>query len=79
LQIKTGAAAATANAWDIRPRCFSTLAAPQNNVVAVTFWMRAVTAPDDRGLTSFVLQRNRRRLRRWVCAAQSHESPNQTP
>ena len=58
LHVKTGAVAASANAWDIRPRCFSTLAARQNDVVAVTFWMRAVAAPDGRGLTSFVLERN---------------------
>jgi endo-1,4-beta-xylanase len=58
LHVKTGAVAATANAWDIRPRCFSTLAARQNDVVAVTFWMRATAAPDGRGFTSFVLERN---------------------
>ena len=58
LHVKTGAVSATANAWDIRPRCFSTLAARQNDVVAVTFWMRAIAAPDGRGLTSFVLERN---------------------
>ena len=58
LHAKTGAVAATANAWDMRPRCFSTLAARQNDVVAVTFWMRAIAAPDGVGLTSFVLERN---------------------
>src|ERR1035437_6184794 len=58
LHVKTGAVPATANAWDIRPRCFSTLAARQDDVVAVTFWMRAIAAPDGRGLTSFVLERN---------------------
>src|SRR5450759_5307489 len=58
LHVKTGAVAATANAWDIRPRCFSTLAARQDDVVAVTFWMRATAAPDGRGFTSFVLERN---------------------
>src|ERR1035437_2433769 len=58
LHVKTGAVAATANAWDIRPRCFSTLAARQNDVVAVTFWMRTIAAPDGLGLTSFVLERN---------------------
>ena len=58
LDVKTGAVAATANAWDIRPRCFSTLAARQNDVVAVTFWMRAIAAPGGLGLTSFVLERN---------------------
>jgi endo-1,4-beta-xylanase len=58
LHVKTGAVPDTANAWDIRPRCFSTLAARQNDVVAVTFWMRATAAPGGRGLTSFVLERN---------------------
>src|SRR5450756_2311754 len=58
LHVKTGAVPATANAWDIRPRCFTTLAARQDDVVAVTFWMRAIAAPDGRGLTSFVLERN---------------------
>ena len=58
LHVKTGAVAATANAWDIRPRCFSTLPRTQNDVVAVTFWMRTIVAPDGRGLTSFVLERN---------------------
>ena len=37
LHVKTGAVPATANAWDIRPRCFSTLAARQNDVVAAGF------------------------------------------
>ena len=58
LDVKTGAVAATANSWDIRPRCFSTLAARQDDVVAVTFWMRAIAAPGGLGLTSFVLERN---------------------
>ncbi|MCX6632524.1 MAG: endo-1,4-beta-xylanase [Candidatus Solibacter sp.] len=58
LHVKTAAVSPTANAWDIRSRCFSTLAARKDDVVAVTFWMRAITAPDGRGLTSFVLERN---------------------
>ena len=58
LHVKTGAVPATANSWDIRPRCFSTLAARQDDVVAVTFWMRAIAAPDGLGLASFVLERN---------------------
>ena len=58
LHVKTGAVPASANAWDIRPRCFSTLAARQDDVVAVSFWMRTITAQDSRGLTSFVLERN---------------------
>jgi hypothetical protein len=58
LHVKTGAVSATANSWDIRPRCFSTLAARQDDVVAVTFWMRATAAPGGLGLTSFVLERN---------------------
>jgi endo-1,4-beta-xylanase len=58
LHVKTGAVPATANAWDIRPRCFSTLAARQDDVVAVSFWMRATASPAGRGFTSFVLERN---------------------
>ncbi len=58
LHVKTGAVATSANAWDIRPRCFATLGAKQNDVVAVTFWMRTIAAPDTLGLTSFVLERN---------------------
>ena len=58
LHVKTGAVAPTANPWDIRPRCFSTQAAKQNDVVAVTFWMRTTSAAGDIGLTSFVLERN---------------------
>jgi uncharacterized protein (TIGR03437 family) len=58
LDVKTGAVPATANAWDIRPRCFTTLAAQQNDVVAATFWMRTIAAPGGQGLTSFVLERN---------------------
>uniref|UniRef100_Q023N8 Beta-xylanase n=1 Tax=Solibacter usitatus (strain Ellin6076) TaxID=234267 RepID=Q023N8_SOLUE len=58
LHVKTGTVASNANAWDIRPRCFSTQAAKVNDVVAVTFWMRAIAAPGNLGLTSFVLERN---------------------
>jgi endo-1,4-beta-xylanase len=58
LHVKTGAVSATANPWDIRPRCFATQAARQNDVVAATFWMRVIAAPDGLGLTSFVLERN---------------------
>ena len=58
LHVKTGAVSATANAWDIRPRCFATLAARQDDVVAVSFWMRATASPGGRGFTSFVLERN---------------------
>src|SRR5260370_2078403 len=58
LHVKTGTVPATANAWDIRPRCFSTLAARQNDVVAVASWLRTIAAPGGTGLTSFVLERN---------------------
>jgi uncharacterized protein (TIGR03437 family) len=58
LHVATGAVAASANPWDIRPRCFTTQPAKQNDVVAVTFWMRTLAAPNDLGLTSFVLERN---------------------
>ena len=57
LHVKTGAVSANANAWDIRPRCFATLAAKQNDVVAAAFWMRATAAPGGKGFTSFVLER----------------------
>ena len=58
LHVKTGTVPDIANAWDIRPRCFSTLAARQNDVVAVTFWMRVLASPGGLGFTSFVLERN---------------------
>ncbi|MEO8369798.1 MAG: endo-1,4-beta-xylanase [Candidatus Solibacter sp.] len=58
LRVKTGAVSATANAWDIRPRCFATQPARKDDVVAVTFWMRTLSSPDGRGLASFVLERN---------------------
>src|SRR5260370_33539745 len=57
LHVKTGAVSPTANAWDIRPRCFQTLAAQKGDVVAVTFFMRAIAAPDGRGLCKFVVER----------------------
>ena len=58
LHLKTGAVAANANPWDTRARCFSTQAARLNDVVAATFWMRTIAAPNGLGLTSFVLERN---------------------
>ncbi len=58
LHVKTGAVSPTANAWDVRPRCFATLAARKDDVVAVSFWMRATASPGGRGFTSFVLERN---------------------
>lgn len=54
LRVKTGVVSPTANSWDIRPRCFSTLAAKKDDVIAVTFWMRTIASPDGRGFTSFV-------------------------
>src|SRR5712692_6352575 len=57
LDVKTGDVSANANAWDIRPRCFNTLAAQQNDVVVATFWMRTISAPDGRGLATFVAER----------------------
>jgi uncharacterized protein (TIGR03437 family) len=56
IRVKTGGVPASANAWDIRPRCFNTLAANQGDVVAAAFWMRAISAPDGRGLTTFVVE-----------------------
>jgi len=58
IHVKTGAVASTANAWDVRPRCFSTQAASKNDVVAVTFWMRTTASAAGRGFASFVLERN---------------------
>jgi uncharacterized protein (TIGR03437 family) len=58
LDLKTGAVSSSANSWDIRQRCFSTAAASQTDTVLAVFWMRTVTAPDNLGLTTFVLERN---------------------
>lgn len=58
IDVKTGAISATANAWDIRPRCFATAAANQNDVVGVTFWVRAVSTQAGKGFTSFVVEQN---------------------
>jgi endo-1,4-beta-xylanase len=58
LRVKTGVVSPSANAWDIRPRCFTTESAKKDDVVAVTFWMRTISSPDGRGFTSFVLERN---------------------
>ena len=57
IHVKTGDVPNGANPWDIRPRCFNTLAAQQNDVVAVTFWMRTIQAPGEKGLATFVLER----------------------
>jgi endo-1,4-beta-xylanase len=57
IRIKTGAVADNANPWDIRPRCFSTLPAQQNDVIAVTFWMRTIQAQAGKGFTTFVVER----------------------
>src|ERR1700730_13571613 len=56
IHVKTGSVSVSANPWDIRPRCFATLAAKQDDVVAVTFWMRTVNAPAGDGFTSFVVE-----------------------
>ena len=58
IHVKTEAVAATANAWDIRPRCFSTLARNRTMWSPSTFWMRTIASPAGRGFTSFVLERN---------------------
>ncbi len=56
IHVKTSGVPDNANPWDIRPRCFNTLAAQQNDVVAVTFWMRTIHAPGDKGLATFVVE-----------------------
>src|SRR5260370_12256588 len=48
LHVKTGAVSPTANAWDIRPRCFQTLSAQKGDVMAVSFLMRTLASPDGR-------------------------------
>ncbi len=58
MHVKTGPVSATANAWDIRPRCFNTGGAKSGDTALATFWMRTVTAPNGTGLTSFVIEQN---------------------
>jgi uncharacterized protein (TIGR03437 family) len=58
LDLKTGNVAKSANAWDIRQRCFETGAASQADTVLAVFWMRAVSSSSNLGLTTFVLERN---------------------
>ncbi|MBS1877496.1 MAG: endo-1,4-beta-xylanase [Acidobacteria bacterium] len=58
LHVKTAAIPATANDWDIRPRCFATLAAKQDDVVVAAFWMRAVAPAGGMGFTTFVVEQN---------------------
>jgi endo-1,4-beta-xylanase len=58
LDLKTGDVSASANSWDIRQRCFTTAAAAQADTVLAVFWMRGISAPDNLGLTTFVLERN---------------------
>ncbi len=57
IRVRTGAIPANANAWDIRPRCFTTLAARQDDVVVAAFWMRTVSAAAGKGLATFVVER----------------------
>jgi endo-1,4-beta-xylanase len=57
LDLKTGSVSATANSWDDRQRCFSTNAAALGDTVLAVFWMRAISAADNLGLTTFVLER----------------------
>jgi len=58
LDLKTGDVSTSANAWDIRQRCFTTASATQADTVLAVFWMRTISAPDNLGLTTFVLERN---------------------
>ncbi len=56
IDLKTGDVAADANAWTIRARCFNTLAQKQNDVVAASFWMRTISAPNGKGVATFVVE-----------------------
>jgi endo-1,4-beta-xylanase len=58
LDLKTGNVSTTADPWHDRQRCFTTNAAAQGDTVLAVFWMRAISAPDNLGLTTFVLERN---------------------
>jgi endo-1,4-beta-xylanase len=58
MHLKTGNVSATANAWDIRSRCFTTYPAAKDSTVVATFWMRTTAAPDGKGFTTFVHEQN---------------------
>jgi uncharacterized protein (TIGR03437 family) len=49
----------SANAWDLRIRCFSTLPAKQNDTVLATFWLRSTGAPGSTAFTSFVIEKGK--------------------
>jgi endo-1,4-beta-xylanase len=56
MRVRTGEVSASANPWDIRPRCFNTLAASQDDTVVAVFWMRTLSSPEGRGYTTFVAE-----------------------
>lgn len=57
LRVRTNAVSDTANAWDIRPRCFSTRPAAKGDTALATFWVRALAGPGGRAFTSFVVEK----------------------
>jgi len=57
MRVRTGDISASANPWDIRPRCFNTLPARKDDTVLATFWMRTRSGPDGRGFTTFVVEK----------------------
>ena len=58
MRVATGPVSPTANAWDIRPRCFATAAAKNGDTVLATFWMRAIAGPGGYGATTFTVEQN---------------------
>ena len=58
VRVKTGDVPSGTNSWDIRPRCFTTIAVAKNDTLLATFWMRTISAPQDKGYTTFVLEQN---------------------
>ncbi|MFI5381241.1 MAG: endo-1,4-beta-xylanase, partial [Tepidisphaerales bacterium] len=56
--LRVTTAQTSANAWDIRPRCFATQPARQGDTVLIAFWMRLIAGgTDGLGLTSFVVEK----------------------
>ncbi|MGD0200582.1 MAG: endo-1,4-beta-xylanase [Bryobacteraceae bacterium] len=47
----------SANAWDIRIRCFQTLAARENDTILARFWMRTISPQAADGYTTFVVEK----------------------
>lgn len=50
----------SANAWDIRARCFNTQAAKRGDVLLATFWMRTTSSTEGAaGYATFVIENNK--------------------